>query len=130
MTGPGDQIGLDRPPARLQAVASRATASVRLTPVLRQLGGRSAETEAAEEACLATAEMLVKSPKDVPFALIYLLNREGTIAQRAAVAGFSEPDVSGPKAVPIVAGAQDVGIWPLAEAVRSEKIVTLETLPT
>jgi hypothetical protein len=56
---------------------------------LRELGARSAaEARTADEACLTAAATLREDAWDVPFALFYLLDRNGTRAHRAAAVGF------------------------------------------
>src|SRR5690242_20079195 len=62
---------------------------------LRELGARSAVAKTAEEACIAASEILAESPKDVPFALIYLLDRDGKHARLVAATGFNEQERSG-----------------------------------
>ncbi|MGH7107078.1 MAG: response regulator, partial [Acetobacteraceae bacterium] len=95
---------------------------------LRELGTRSAEARTAEEACVAAIETLAKHPKDVPFALLYLLESGGKSARLVAATGFSCEEASSPSAVSLDDPIQDCR-WPLAEAVRTEKIVTIEDLP-
>jgi signal transduction histidine kinase len=97
---------------------------------LRELGARSAVAKTAQEACLAAAEILTKSPKDVPFALIYLLDRDGKTARLVASTGFPEPELMGPSVIAVTeGGGQQDCPWPMSEAVRTETIVTLEDLP-
>ena len=43
---------------------------------LRELGSRSGEAKTAEEACVIAAGTLARYPKDVPFALLYLVDRQ------------------------------------------------------
>src|SRR6185295_14909454 len=51
---------------------------------LRELGARAADARTAEDACRVTAEVLRENPWDVPFALFYLLDREGRKATLAS----------------------------------------------
>jgi signal transduction histidine kinase len=97
---------------------------------LRELGARSAETKSAEEACLAASEMLAKSPKDVPFALIYLLEHEGKAARLVAATGVPDAEAIAPSHVRLTDGASEGCPWPLAEAVRAEALVGVDDLPT
>jgi signal transduction histidine kinase len=97
---------------------------------LRALGARSAQAKSAEEACLAAAEMLGQIPKDVPFALIYLLEDGGRVARLAAATGIPEADPVAARRVQLGDDA-DAGVpWPVAEAIRTEAIVTIEDLTT
>src|SRR5262249_15772262 len=54
---------------------------------LRDLGARSAEAKAAEEACQIAAQTLTQQSKDIPFALLYLIDSDGKHAHLAASAG-------------------------------------------
>jgi PAS domain S-box-containing protein len=96
---------------------------------LSELGARTAQAKSAQEACLAAAAMLAESARDVPFALIYLLEDEGRAARLMAAAGFPEGEVA-PAGLVRLAGEESRACpWPLAEAVRTEATVTLEDLP-
>src|SRR5579862_6128764 len=52
--------------------------------VLRDLGASSADHGSAEEACRIAAQNLGKHPKDIPFALLYLVGENRTRATLAA----------------------------------------------
>src|SRR5262249_1706565 len=72
------------------ATVHETTAQVvqqRRVMVLRDLGARAMEPKTAEEACVIAAQGLGQHPKDVPFALIYLLDGDATTARLAATAG-------------------------------------------
>jgi signal transduction histidine kinase/DNA-binding response OmpR family regulator len=97
---------------------------------LRELGARSAETKSTAEACLAASEMLAKSPKDVPFALIYLLEHEGKAARLVAATGVPDAEAIAPSHVRLTDGVSDDCPWPLAEAVRTEALVRIDDLTT
>jgi signal transduction histidine kinase/response regulator RpfG family c-di-GMP phosphodiesterase len=97
---------------------------------LHELGARSAEAKSAEEACLAASEMLAKSPKDVPFALIYLLEHEGKAARLVATTGVPETEAVAPSHVRLTDEASEDCPWPLAEAVRTEALVAIDDLTT
>jgi signal transduction histidine kinase/DNA-binding response OmpR family regulator len=115
--------------ATVHEITEKVIGERRIT-ALRELGARSAEAKTAEEACLAASEMLAKSPKDVPFALIYLLEGGGKTARLVAATGFYDNDSVGPTTLSL---AEDVGSscpWPMAEVVRNEAIVTVEDLTT
>ncbi len=71
---------------------------------LRDLGARSAEAKTAEEACQIAAETLGHYPKDVPFALLYLLDADGKRARLAATAGVEEIALLGPTVIDLSAG--------------------------
>ncbi len=95
---------------------------------LHELGARAAEAKSAEEACLAAAEMLAKSPKDVPFALIYLLEHEGRAARLVAATGVPDTEAVAPSHVRLSGALSEDCPWPMAEAVRTEALVTTDGL--
>ncbi|HTX06400.1 MAG TPA: PAS domain-containing protein [Steroidobacteraceae bacterium] len=96
---------------------------------LHELGARSAEAKTAEEACLAASEILARASKDVPFALIYLLEHEGKAARLVAATGMPG-DEGAPSHVWLTDVASEGCPWPLAEAVRTEGPVAVDDLPT
>src|SRR6516162_8466477 len=57
---------------------------------LRNLGARTAGGKSAEEACRLAALALEEHDKDIPFALIYLLDANGETARLAATSGFED----------------------------------------
>ncbi len=85
--------------------------------VLSDLGARSAEAKSAEEACRIAAESLARHPKDVPFALMYLLDKDGREAQLAAAAGIETGGV-----------ASDPAAWPIAAVVSTETAQRVDDL--
>jgi hypothetical protein len=57
---------------------------------LRDLGSRAAEGKSAEEACRLAALALNNHDKDIPFALIYLVDVGGETARLVATSGFKD----------------------------------------
>src|SRR5262245_40800139 len=55
---------------------------------LRDLGAL-VEAKTAEEACVVAAETLAKHPKDIPFALLYLIDPDGRQARLAGATGVA-----------------------------------------
>jgi len=94
---------------------------------LRDLGARAAEAKTAEEACTIAAAALVNHPKDIPFALLYLIDPDGARARLAGAAGVNPGDPAAPLTValddPTTGGA-----WPLAEAMRCHSMIVVEDL--
>ena len=97
--------------------------------LLRELGTRSANAKSAEMACMAAAETLARSPKDVPFALIYLLEAGSTNARFVAATGLTDESQYGHRSTLAVtdAGVMD-GPWPLADALRAETTIVVHDL--
>jgi signal transduction histidine kinase len=90
--------------------------------MLRELGTHAVTANTAELACAAAAATLNLDPWDVPFALFYLLDRDGEHARLAASAGF-DGDVAN----------QDADLWarawPLCEAAQERHVSVVHLGP-
>ena len=76
----------------LLAVVAETTGRVegeRRLATLRELARRASGAKAAEQACVNAAHVFETNPIDVPFSLIYLLDRDGTIARRVCSTGIA-----------------------------------------
>jgi PAS domain S-box-containing protein len=91
--------------------------SQRRTRALQDLASRPSRAKTIEESCHLTAQALLNYQLDVPFALIYLVNEEGTQAHLISGAHL-EP---GTPASPEVVDLREVSssTWPLREVFRS-----------
>ena len=96
---------------------------------LRDLGSRAAEGKSAEEACRLAALALNNHDKDIPFALIYLLDVGGETARLAATSGFKEGERPLSDIQTVVA-SERIRAWPLAEVIETEGPVLVENLDT
>ena len=94
--------------------------SDRRVAALRDLGARSVEAKTAEEACALAAETLAAHAKDIPFALLYLIDSDRKTARLAGSVGVA----AGARASPATCSLQDDSfwqddsLWPLAAAMR------------
>jgi signal transduction histidine kinase len=95
--------------------------------VLRDLGARSAEAATAEEACAIAAEALARHPKDVPFALVYLIAPDGRAARLAGAAGVEAGGPGSPLEVALD-GSAGAGDWPLTAVTSAETAQVVEDL--
>src|SRR5881394_3652762 len=64
--------------------------------LLLDLGGAT-EAKSAEEACAAAAAILAQHPKDVPFALLYLVDADRKVARLAGAAGIADGEAGSPE---------------------------------
>ncbi len=96
--------------------------------VLRDLGTRSAEARTAEDACAIAAGMLVKHSKDIPFALLYLIDPDRKQARLAAAAGVEAGQPASPVVLAMQGDEANCALWPLAETMRSEAVQTVTDL--
>jgi PAS domain S-box-containing protein len=95
---------------------------------LRELGSRSGEAKTAEEACRIAARTLSQYPKDIPFALIYLVDGDQKQAKLAGAAGIEMGKIESPLLIDLSEERTSEAIWPLAETVRSESMQNVEDL--
>jgi len=68
--------------------------SQRRVGILAELSSRAMEAKTAEQACMVVAEVLGAHPKDIPFALLYLLDGKNRKARLAGAAGVSPGSLS------------------------------------
>lgn len=87
---------------------------------LRDLGARVGEARTAEEACLIAAETMTGHDRDIPFALLYLIEEDGKHARLAGAAGVPVNEEISPIRVDLD-GAHKEG-WPLARVRRTESL--------
>jgi hypothetical protein len=82
--------------------------------LLRDLGAEALEAKTAEEACAVAAETLAKYPKDIPFALLYLIDSD---TRTGAVSGDGRRDPRQSGQPLIIELHHDIPHekWPLAE---------------
>jgi PAS domain S-box-containing protein len=110
--------------ATVHEITEKIIGERRLT-ILRDLGARAAETS-AEEACTIAAAALADHPKDIPFALLYLIDPDGTLARLAGSAGVAPGGAAAPLTVALDSVSQDG--WPLRELVRRDEMVVVDDL--
>ena len=114
----------------LLAVVAETTGRVegeRRLATLRNLARRAAEATTAEAACADAAAVLEQNPTDVPFALIYLLEGDGTRARRVAGAGIPADHPAAAHEVELGAG-EETRAWPLAHVIRAREVAILDDL--
>jgi signal transduction histidine kinase len=100
----------------------------RRVAVLRDLGTRAGEAKTAEEACEICTEMLAKHPKDIPFALLYLIEVGNKQARLVSSTGVSVDEVISPQTIELDEEVDNDAGWPVAEAIRTQTMVTVEDL--
>jgi signal transduction histidine kinase len=86
----------------------------RRTQLLRSLAARSSSAKSVEEACLLAAECMGEIPADIPFALLYLVDREKQKAVRRGVSGLSLAHPACPAEIDLAEGAGKACLWPAA----------------
>ncbi|MGY2047981.1 response regulator [Methylobacterium sp. JK268] len=97
---------------------------------LHHLGARSAEHPTVEAACRDAAEVLNGNPLDISFAAFYLVDEEGSTAQRVAGTRLAGDRTAFPTVHAISrAGAGD-GPWPLGLVAETAQAAQVSDLPS
>ncbi len=101
----------------------------RRTALLRDLGARVGEARTAEEACAIAARILRGYPKDIPFALFYLIDPGTQCAVLTGTVGVDPGQAISPAVVEL--DKPDPATWPLFEALqdRDVHVVTRSDAP-
>ena len=84
--------------------------------LLRELAAGAAEARSGEEACARSAACLATNPKDLPFALLYLVDPGGKVARLAGAAGVEPGHAAAPEVMSLEGGSP----WPLGEALAGQ----------
>jgi K+-sensing histidine kinase KdpD len=93
--------------------------------ILRDLGSRAGDAKTAEQACELAANVLSQYTKDVPFALLYLLDTEGE-ARLVGMAGAKDGGVLG---APQISSETADPAWPLAELLVRQDMIVIDDVP-
>jgi signal transduction histidine kinase len=112
------------------AVVAETTGRVegeRRLATLRDLARRASEAKATDEACRAAAAVFAQNPIDVPFALLYLLETDGSALRRVADVGLPAGHPAAVERVQLGAEAGDRG-WPLSEVLTTRAMRVLDDL--
>ncbi|HYK01220.1 MAG TPA: ATP-binding protein [Thermoanaerobaculia bacterium] len=92
--------------------------------LLRELASATADARTFDEACVRSASSFSANPRDIPFAMIYLLDRERDRLVLAGAAGIGAGHPGAPGAVPLLDG----GPWPFSAALESQKPILVTEL--
>src|ERR1700733_8353272 len=79
--------------------------------LLRELAARTSDARTIDAACSLSAQALETNPRDLPFALIYLLDAERENVVLAASSGIAANHVT----APLVAPLKGTSVWPFAQ---------------
>ena len=92
--------------------------------LLRELAARTADARTIADACSRSAESLETNPRDLPFALIYLLQPDGERVVLAGASGITEDTAAAPRQAPLAPECE----WPFAEVIRTHAPVIVTGL--
>jgi signal transduction histidine kinase/CheY-like chemotaxis protein len=99
--------------------------SERRLRTLRDLSLATAEATTSEEVCHKAAHTILSNPLDLPFALLYLLDADGTRAQLCSAVGLPAGTPLTPKEVFLNA---ETDVWALGKAVSHPEPVQIDHL--
>ena len=94
--------------------------------LLRDLAADAGHARNWQEACERSAIALRKNPRDVPFAMIYIVEPDGSSAVLAGATGIER----GSKAAPESIGLGNGSHWPLTEVIKSQNLEIVSNLQT
>jgi len=92
--------------------------------LLRELAARTADARTFDQACTLSASCLAANPRDLPFAMIYLIDSE---QRRVFLAGTSGIERGHPL-VPATAELDGDSAWPFAEVIRAHQPCLISNL--
>ena len=93
--------------------------------MLRELGAHLVEVKTPDMVCASTTRILQGNSADAPFALVYLLDSTGLVANLAAAGGFVDGDS---RLLPTLDVSRDTGEWPASEVIATRKSIVVENL--
>jgi PAS domain S-box-containing protein len=88
--------------------------------LLRELAAVTGEARNWQQACEKSALALATNPRDLPFAMIYMLDPEGRTAARAGATGIASDHPAGPATLELDS-TEPSAKWPLGEVSRSHE---------
>jgi signal transduction histidine kinase/DNA-binding response OmpR family regulator len=103
--------------------------SERRIVVLRDLSSQATEGKTAEDACSLAARTLAKHSKDVPFALLYLIDTNEKVAKLAGTAGIKTGTTTSPLKIELSA-SDGIETWPITSVLNSESSQVVDDLLT
>ena len=122
---PATSSGIGGVLATVHEIGDKVVAQRRVA-ILRDLGAETTES-GVEETCRVAANTLARHAKDVPFALLYLIDADGAYARLAATAGADPGTGASPEVVSLDKDGGESG-WPLTSAFRGQGMVEVTDL--
>jgi signal transduction histidine kinase len=92
--------------------------------LLRELAARTAEARTVNDACSLSARCFDGAPRDLPFALIYLVDSEHRTATLRGSSGILLPHAAAPESVVLT----EPGPWPFREVVSKGQPILIDNL--
>jgi PAS domain S-box-containing protein len=96
---------------------------------LRELAAETIAAKTAAAACEIAAAVLSRNPRDIPFALFYLLEADRSAARLASTTGLAAGTIASPEQIELIS-AQTPDNWQLQQAIATGEIQIVEDLAT
>jgi PAS domain S-box-containing protein len=93
--------------------------------LLRELASGTADARTWKEACEQCARALLANPRDLPFALIYVVSPDGGSVSLAAASGIERGHAAAQETVAL----DGPSAWPFAEVLRAQAVRLVRDLP-
>ncbi|WP_437992130.1 ATP-binding protein [Sorangium sp. So ce145] len=94
--------------------------------LLRDLTARTAHGRSWEDVCALVASSLATNAKDLPFALLYVVDPDRRRVQLAGSTGFERGHAAAPETIALT----DASPWPLAAVLREHESCRVVEIPT
>ena len=108
-------------------ITSKVVAERRVQ-LLRDVGMRATEAKSAELACAMVAETLADHVKDVPFALLYLVDENQRTARLEGAVGIAMGLPASPRVAELGETASTDVAWPLGDVIRADAILIVKDI--
>jgi PAS domain S-box-containing protein len=105
---------------------TRRVIGERQLTLLRELAANTADARSWREACERTTRAIATNPQDLPFALLYLAEPDGSVLSRIGLAGINEAHPAAPETISI----EDATIWPAGRVLGGQEILQIMDLPS
>ncbi len=94
---------------------------------LRDLADRSVNAKDIEEACRIAGDVLAENRYDVPFALLYVVDKDRKRARLVASVGLNPGETASPSSVDLTA-PETGSVWPVAQVAKGSPVQTVDDL--
>lgn len=98
----------------------------RRSAALREVAAKSAGAHSVDDACRRAIDAISRHASDVPFALLYLVDADGTSARLTGSAALSARTVASPEVI-YLDGTHEAG-WPVELALQENRTVAIDDL--
>jgi hypothetical protein len=92
--------------------------------LLRDLAADTTHARTWEEVCERSAGALRTDARDIPFALVYMAEPDGSAMRLAAVCGIERSHPAAPEAIPL----DQPSFWPVGEVLRTQSLQVVANL--